>query len=95
MKGKQMKMTRVVLMMSMDTPQPIKELGEQIMDLLNNSSADTSERGIACLYVTCAYLAAIDDEATRDMVIESLSEMAANIVRENRELGGGAIERQQ
>jgi hypothetical protein len=76
-------MTDVVLMMP-DTPAEIQELAKQIVNA-SKDGPSAAAMGMACLFVACACIAAIEDDDLRNTIVEEMGELAAACIRANRE----------
>jgi hypothetical protein len=61
------------------------ELTQRMMQMLADEPEDTcfADCGIAAMYVMAAFVALIDDEETRTMVVDGMSEKVGIIVEAN------------
>jgi hypothetical protein len=76
----------MVLMMAIGphTSECTKKLALRILDLMGEDEAGISECGIAAMYVMAAYIALIEKDETRAIVIDGMSEKVGAIVEANR-----------
>jgi hypothetical protein len=80
-------MKTITMMMPPSTPPQVQDLAERIARVTRDEhETDLEGCFIACLGVAFAYLAAIEDNKTRDAVIGELSTLAAAAVNINRRM---------
>jgi hypothetical protein len=80
--------TDIVMTMPADTPAKIQELAKQILGALEHRASEgppVEAMGTACLFIACAYIAAIEDDDLRNTIVEEMGELAAACIRASRE----------